>query len=373
GVVATSAPLAALAARVCVRAGLEVAPGYPVAAADLADAARAAVVDGAADAVLVVVPPPDGPTDAPVAPSSGGARSPFEAASWLAAGPVEADKPVVAVLLGQDPPAGGAVPAYRTVEEAARALSRVAAYAAWRREPAGEIVPLSDVDTAGGRAVADAGGPAWDLLGAHGVRVVGEVAAHTAEQAVAVAAACGGPVALKATAPGLRHRLDLGAVRLDLADAAAVRRAYDEVSRAFGPHVVVQPMTAPGVACTVEVVDDPAFGPIVGFGLGGEATDLLGDRAWRAAPLTDTDAAQLVRAPRAAPLLLGHRGADPVDIDALVELLLRVGRLADEQAGVRRLLLNPVLAQATGCTVLHAEVSYGPPAFRPDTGPRRLP
>ncbi|MEU8188411.1 acetate--CoA ligase family protein, partial [Micromonospora carbonacea] len=210
------------------------------------------------------------------------------------------------------------------------------------------------------------------LLGAYGIDVVPSVPAGSADEAVAAAGALGCPVALKAAAPGLRHRLDLGAVRLDLADAAAVRRAYAEMSAVFGADVLVQAMVPPGVPCVVELVEDPAFGPVVGFGLGGVATELLGDRAWRAVPLTDVDAAELVDAPRAAPLLRGHRGAAPVDRAALAELLLRVGRLADEQPRVRSLTLNPVLARPDGISVLHATVGVGAAGARPDTGPRRL-
>jgi acyl-CoA synthetase (NDP forming) len=122
----------------------------------------------------------------------------------------------------------------------------------------------------------------------------------------------------------------------------------------------------------VEVVEDPSFGPIVGFGPGGVLGELVGDRAWRAAPLTERDAAALVREPRAAPLLFGHRGAPPANVDALVELLLRVGRLADEQTRVRQLRLNPVLARPDGITVLHASVHYGQSVPRRDSGPRQL-
>jgi acyl-CoA synthetase (NDP forming) len=119
-------------------------------------------------------------------------------------------------------------------------------------------------------------------------------------------------------------------------------------------------------------VEDRTFGPVVGFGLAGPAAELIGDRAWRAAPLTDLDAAALVDEPRAAPLLRGYRGAEPVDRTALADLLLRVGRLVDEHPEVRELTLNPVLARTTGWSVLHASVLIGEPAFRPDTGPRRL-
>ena len=192
------------------------------------------------------------------------------------------------------------------------------------------------------------------------------------EAVEATARRLGLPVVLKAAADGLRHRLDLGAVRLDLATVDAVQRAYRDVATQFGAQVLIQRMVPPGVACVVESTTDPTFGPVVGFGLGGVATDLLGDRAWRAAPLTDRDAAGLVDEPRAAPLLSGYRGAGPVDRAALVDLLLRVGRLADEQPQVHRLRLNPVLARPGGLTVLHASVVIGSPDARPDTGPRRL-
>ena len=127
-------------------------------------------------------------------------------------------------------------------------------------------------------------------------------------------------------------------MRLDLADAEAVRTAFAAIPS--GDPVIVQEMAAPGVATVVEVVDDPSFGALVSFGLGGVATDLLGDRAYRTLPLTDLDAAELVRAPRAWPLLNGYRGSEPVDVAALEDLLLRVARLADD--------LPEVLAAAPG-------------------------
>lgn len=127
-----------------------------------------------------------------------------------------------------------------------------------------------------------------------------------------------------------------------------------------------------GIPCVVRVVDDPSFGPVVGFSVGGIATELLGDTAWRVAPLTDVDAAALVRSPRAAALLQGYAGAEPVELAALEDLVLRVGRLADEHPAVKRLTLDPVLAHGGGVSVAGARVEYGEPNPRPDTGPRRL-
>jgi len=249
-----------------------------------------------------------------------------------------------------------------------RALARVATYADWLRRPPGVIPVLAGVDPAA--SLID--GPPSELLAAYGIEVVPSTLAATADEAITAAETLGYPVALKAAGGALRHRIDLGAVRLALADEDDVRSAYTELSVAFGPDVLVQSMVPAGVACRVEVTEDPAFGPIVGFGLGGVASDLLGDLAWRAAPLTDRAAEALVVEPRAAPLLHGYRGSAPVDREALIDLLLRVGRLADDHPRLRKLSLNPVLARPDGFSVLHAAAEIGDPTRRPDTGPRRL-
>ncbi|TDC75633.1 GNAT family N-acetyltransferase [Micromonospora sp. KC606] len=366
-VVGNSSALTGLAATACATQGLTVVGGYPrdvgphAGAAEFAAALAEAAADDGVDALVAVFAPP--------LPG----QLTVEEADFTAALPaaLAAGKPAVATFLAGRVPAG--VPAYPGVEEAVRALGRVNRYAAWLRRDPGTPPEVARVDPAAGQAALRANASdAAGLLAAYGIELVESAPAATADDAVAAAARLGWPVALKAADPGLRHRLDLGAVRLDLAEEAALRRAYAELAPAFGTDVLVQPMVPPGVACVVELVEDPAFGPVVGFGLGGVATELLGDRAWRAVPLTDRDAFELVDEPRAAPLLRGHRGAAPVDRAALADLLLRVGRLADEQPRVRSLTLNPVLARPDGISVLHAAVRVGAAGVRPDTGPRRL-
>lgn len=131
-------------------------------------------------------------------------------------------------------------------------------------------------------------------------------------------------------------------------------------------------MAPPGVATVIRTAEDPSFGALVSFGVGGVATDLLGDRAFRVLPLTDLDAAELVRAVRAAPLLFGYRGSEPVDAAALEQLLLRVARLADDLPEVAELELNPVIAAPTGTGVLRATARIAVPRARLDVGPRRM-
>ena len=213
------------------------------------------------------------------------------------------------------------------------------------------------------------------LLAAYGVHVWRSAAANSVDEALVGAGEVGYPVALKATAPALRHRPDLGAVRLDLNSEEDLRSAYEQMTFQLGGPTAaftVQAMAPPGVATVIRIHEDPAFGALVSFGLGGAATDLLGDRAFRIVPMTDLDAAELIRSVRAAPLLFGYRGSEPVDVHSLEQLLLRVARLADDLPEVAELELNPVIASSAGFSVLQASARLRLPTARPDTGPRRL-
>jgi acyl-CoA synthetase (NDP forming) len=184
----------------------------------------------------------------------------------------------------------------------------------------------------------------------------------------------GYPVALKATAEPFRHRPERGTVRLDIADEDELRAAYQTMTARLGAAagLVVQAMAPPGVATVIRTADDPSFGALVSFGVGGVATELLGDHGFRVLPLTDLDAAELVRSVRAAPILFGYRGSEPVDVAALETLLLRVSRLADELPEVAELELNRVMVAVKGVRVLGAAARIALPAAQLDTGPRRL-
>jgi acyl-CoA synthetase (NDP forming) len=134
----------------------------------------------------------------------------------------------------------------------------------------------------------------------------------------------------------------------------------------------VQRMAPKGTACTIGLQDDPSFGTVLSFGLSGVISDLLGDRAYRAVPLTDTDAESLIHTPKAAPLLTGYSGTPPADLTALKDLILRVNALAEDLPEIRQLSLEPILASPHGAHVTGARITIGPPPTRPDTGPRRL-
>jgi len=313
------------------------------------------------------------------------------------------------------------IPAYPAAERAVRALAEAVRYGQWRRAAAepGRVPAYEDIDEKGaaeqidrllagpdGRAAAEPepgagavsaeGAPEAEtdpqaagrgrvlgrddtcaLLARYGIDVRRALPAPTPGEAVAAAERLGYPVALKTTAPHLRHRADLGGVRLDLTDEEQLRRAYAELTSLFGQpeelRPVVQAMAPRGVDTVVRAVIDPAAGAVLSFGLAGAASELLGDTAHRLIPVTDRDAASLVRAIRTAPLLFGWRGSAPADVTALEALLLRLSRLVDDHPEVVAVSLEPVVVAPRGLTVLGASVRLAPPPARDDLGPRTLP
>ncbi|MFG2612217.1 bifunctional acetate--CoA ligase family protein/GNAT family N-acetyltransferase [Streptomyces anulatus] len=322
-------------------------------------------------------PAPEAPTTPPMRPGPGSPADPQASpAPEAATGP-------------------GRIPAYPAAERAVRALAEAVKYAQWRRQAAvpGKIPEFLDdtIDEPGAAALIEAqlatapdprGRPlthdeARELLGRYGIAVRPTLPAPDPEAAVAAATRLGYPVALKTTAPHLRHRADLGGVRLDIADEEALRRAYGELTDLLGKPAellpVVQAMAPRGVDTVVRASIDAAAGAVLSFGLAGAPSELLGDTAHRLVPATDRDAAELIRSIRAAPVLFGWRGSAPVDTAALEELLLRLSRLVDDHPEVVSVALEPVVVAPHGLTVLGASVRLAPPPARSDLGPRRLP
>ncbi|MET7716906.1 GNAT family N-acetyltransferase [Streptomyces sp. NPDC005407] len=285
------------------------------------------------------------------------------------------------------------IPAYPAAERAVRALSEAVRYAQWRRHAAepGKVPEYEDIDEPGAAAQIDAllgehadprgitlaPDAAHELLRRYGISVRPTLPAPGPDDAAQAAARLGYPVALKTTAPHLRHRADLGGVRLDLADEVQLRQAYRELTEVLGKpeelQPVVQAMAPRGVDTVVRAAIDPAVGAVLSFGLAGAPSELLGDTAHRLVPATDRDAAELIRSIRTAPLLFGWRGSAPVDTPALEELLLRVSRLVDDHPEVVAVSLEPVVVAQRGLSVLGASVRLAPPRARTDLGPRRLP
>lgn len=304
---------------------------------------------------------------------------------------VETDKLVAAAWLG-GPPEGVSslrrlgIPAY---EDPVRAVDAVAAlWAASRPLLAEPPVPPSGTFRS---VVPDRAGTLGErdtkrLLAAYGIPVVEEALAETGARAEELAVRFGGLVALKVEADELLHKSDIGAVRLGV-PAARVAAAFEEVisaARAAGVEgirgTVVQPMAAPGLELLAGVKQDRQFGPVVAIGLGGVASEALGDVVVELAPLSLEHARAMFDRLRGRALLGSFRGSAPRDVDALGDLLVALGWLAVD-AGPRLIELdcNPVIvyAQGAGCLVVDAAAvlspdvgSEGVAAARPELGPR---
>jgi acyl-CoA synthetase (NDP forming) len=275
-------------------------------------------------------------------------------------------------------------PVYDVPERAVRALAAAAQYAQWRREPLGARPDLPGIDTGEARAAVDralAEGGGWQryertaaILTAYGIGILPSVTAMCAADAAAAADRLGYPVVLKSADPDLVHKTDSGGVRLGLNGAAAVLDAFPPVAAAGRPGagVLVQKQLTEPVELAAGLAHDSQFGSVVLLGLGGVHTDLLGDRALRLVPMTDLDAGRMWRSLRAAPLLTGYRGTPPVDTAALENLLLRLGRLAEDFPEVAELDLNPVLAGPDGVVAVDAKLRLAPVGAEPDPLLRRL-
>ena len=361
--------------------GLPATAGAPDYAAELARL-RA---DDSWDALVVAHVPPFGDADPAVW------RAVAEAASGE-------ERPVLASIEGlvgltaELSHGGRVVPAFATPADAVAALAGAVAHSRRREADRGELLDPSGISPARARELL---APVLEplrpgevarldhdlveqLLACYGLDLVPSRAVSSPEEAVAAAADLGWPVALKTRDEVLRHRADLGGVRLGLRTAEELTSAMAAISRdieGVGRSVEgfdVQVMAPAGVACVVRGTEDDLYGPVVSFGLGGDAVELLDDVSYRIPPLTDVDVAQMVRSAKASPRLFGHRGLPVLDVRALENVIARVSVLTDDLPEVRQILLNPVLVGRRGASLLSAVVEVSPPG-RADSGRRVLP
>jgi len=309
-----------------------------------------------------------------------GVRQQDVAESIVASAAGHVQKPVLAVLMGSEGlPQGRAelhkagIPAYVFPESAARGLAALRRQREWTARPL-TSPHVVEVDHARARrALAGAGGgaagklgelEALELLAAYGVPVAEAVLAGGPDAAARAAAALGFPVVLKAVAPDLLHKTDVGGVRVGLTTplevATAAAEMIDAVTRAL-PHahlsgLLVQRMVTGGRELIVGMSRDPAFGPLLMFGLGGIYVEALRDVVFRVAPIQPLDAHDMVRSIRGVALLDGIRGAPAVDLAALTDVLLRVSQLTIDHPEITELDVNPLLAFSNGVTAVDARV-----------------
>jgi acetate---CoA ligase (ADP-forming) len=337
---------------------------------DYRHALRAVLDAGVADALMVIFVPPLVTQAAEVAAAISDVAQDSRGCA------------VAAVFMtGDGPPpqlGQGAVkvPAYAFPEDAARAVARAAEHGLWRRQAEGSVPELPGCRPDEAAALISeelARGTSWlcpprvaDLLRCYGLPLIETRVVPNATAAAAVAHELGVPVAVKAIASGLLHKSDAGGVLLGLDGAAAVldgARRIETAVREAGHQLegfVVQPMSSSGVELIVGVVHDHSFGPVLACGAGGTTAELIKDVSVRITPVTDLDAAEMVRSLKTFPLLDGYRGARPCDLPAIEDVLLRVSAMVEHHPEIAELDCNPLIAGPEGATIVDARVRVGP-------------
>ena len=324
----------------------------------------ALLADAGVDAAVVIFVPPLGVRQADVARA-------------IADVGTHSTKPVLTVLMGRKGlPQGKAalhdagIPAYIFPESAARALAAMHRYQQWRTRPV-EDPPALTVDRDRAERILAEAGPAarlselasLELLAAYGIPVAEARLAGTAEEAAAAATELDGPVVLKIVAPDIVHKTEVGGVVTGVVGADQARATFDEVvGRARQAHpeaaisgVLVQRMMSGGHEVIVGMARD-RMGPMIMFGLGGIFVEVLKDVVFRVAPLVRADARDMLHGIRSLPILHGARGEAAADLDAILDVLLRISQLAVDHPGISELDINPLLAGPDGAVALDGRV-----------------
>jgi acyl-CoA synthetase (NDP forming) len=271
-------------------------------------------------------------------------------------------------------------------EAAAKVLSKAVTYAEWREKPLAMVPGFPDIDEGQAKQIVRSAigmrGGGWlsadecrVLLSSYRIPQAAGGVARTADEAVTFAHSVGFPVAAKLASEHVIHKSDIGAVRLNLHEEAAVRSAFDEIRQEGMEGIIIQRMIADGVELMVGVAEDALFGPLIGFGLGGIHVEILADVSFRVTPLTDQDADEMVRGIRGYRLLEGYRGHPPADVNAIREVLLRISRMVEDIPEIRELDLNPMFAlpPGQGCAVVDARIRVAPNGKVESTSPVRRP
>ena len=380
-VVSNNDALGSLAADAASSRGLEVTHGPVTVSAEalleeFQQVVEGALADDAVDSLIACFIPPVADIDPEV----------VEAVGAAVAGH---DKPCVATFLGmRGVTPGSGVPTYPMPEDGVRALAAATRYAEWLRRDHGERVRPDGLRRATVAEILEAAlarsprgteltrAEVEQVLGAYGISVWPVVPVHSDDEAVRAYQDLRGTVVLKATSPVLQHQPGQGWIRTGLRHPKAVGAAYRDLDALLAPlgaeGIAMQQMAPSGVPIEVNSVEDPLFGPVVGFGVAGLPIDLLGDEAHRFPPLTDVDITEMIGSIKAAPMLDGYRGAMPVDHGALHDLIARVSVLADDHPELAHLRLNPVMAHQDGVDVLGATIRVAPAPTRADAERRAL-
>jgi len=201
---------------------------------------------------------------------------------------------------------------------------------------------------------------ALDLLADYGVPVVAHIFAETEGEALAAAEKAGYPVVVKTAMPGILHKSDVGGVKLNLTDAAAVKAAYADLASRLGPRVLVMPMASKGVEISFGMTRDEQFGPIVMIGAGGVLIEMMKDRRFVLPPFGPKEARWQIDKLSLRPLLDGKRGAKPADIDALAKAFAAFSLMVGDLDGlISEIDVNPLIVNEHGAVAVDALIVKG--------------
>jgi len=171
----------------------------------------------------------------------------------------------------------------------------------------------------------------------------------------------GFPVALKVRSTVITHKSDVGGVYLNLDSPEQVSRAFKDMREKVrgldpGAGATVQPMAPPGIEVIIGMTTDSHFGPVMAFGLGGTAVEVLGDLSFRMVPITAADALEMIHSIKGIALLKGHRGRPGAHLAGLADMLVKVSQLVTSHPAIREIDLNPVIANPDGCLAADARI-----------------
>ncbi len=203
-----------------------------------------------------------------------------------------------------------------------------------------------------------------ELLKKAGIPIVEAKLARSKKEAIFISKKVGFPVVLKISSPDVVHKSDSGGVKLGLANATQVGKAYNEIipsikktyPKAEIQGVSVQPMAPPGVEVIVGMSKDPQFGPVLMFGLGGILVEVLKDVSFRIVPVTERDAREMIREIKGYPILEGYRGQKPASIPALEKLIVKVSQFVEKNPQIKELDLNPIFAYPDKAVAVDARI-----------------
>ncbi|MFW6105291.1 MAG: acetate--CoA ligase family protein, partial [Chloroflexota bacterium] len=274
----------------------------------------------------------------------------------------------------------GCIPNFAFPEHTAVALAAAWEYSRWLQRPKGVVPKLKGIyKEKAGKIVASAleqssTRPLWleassvsDLLNAYGIQVAVSKSVKTAENAARVAEEIGFPVAVKLLSDKIIHKTEVGGVVLPCHSADGVKRAFNQIRESLEgwgradevQGVTVQQMISEGIEVIVGLTQDPSFGTLIMFGMGGIYAEFLKDITFRIHPLTDVDVQEMVRSVKAYQLFTGWRGSKPSDVESLEDLLLRVSAMVEDLPQIEEMDLNPVKIQeqGKGYVVVDARIS----------------